>query len=131
MDITIYLPDELGRRAKAAELPLSRMLRDAVIEELERQDTVTRTLQDPQTFELDLEDRDGNSYRGRITGAKIAEDNDYSAYLTTDERVIVHEEHKGRYTVLDCPEDELANWLRGDAYIEAMNALGLTPVVDL
>jgi hypothetical protein len=30
MDITVYLPDEMGRAAKEADLPLSRMLRDAV-----------------------------------------------------------------------------------------------------
>lgn len=131
MDITVYLPDEIGRRAKAAELPLSRMLRDAVIQELERQDAVTKTLTDPQTFELDLEDRDGNAYTGRITGAKIADDRDVTIYLTDDERVIAYEADKGRYDVVDDPESDLANWLRGDAYLEAMNALGLKPIVDL
>jgi hypothetical protein len=36
MDITVYLPDELGRAAKEAELPLSQLLRDAVAAQLDR-----------------------------------------------------------------------------------------------
>jgi hypothetical protein len=34
MDITVYLPDDLGRSAKDARLPLSQLLRDAVTAQL-------------------------------------------------------------------------------------------------
>lgn len=36
MDIGVYLPDAIGAQAKAAKLPLSRMLRAAVEEELKK-----------------------------------------------------------------------------------------------
>lgn len=38
MNITVYLPDEIGRRAKAADLPLSRMLRDAILAHFREQE---------------------------------------------------------------------------------------------
>ena len=38
MDITIYLPDEIGKWAKEQDLGLSRMLRDAVEDEKRRRD---------------------------------------------------------------------------------------------
>lgn len=36
MDVNCYLPDELGRAAKQAGLPLSQLLRDAVENQLNR-----------------------------------------------------------------------------------------------
>jgi hypothetical protein len=36
MNHNVYLPDEISERAKAAELNLSRLLRDAVTDELKR-----------------------------------------------------------------------------------------------
>ena len=135
MDFTVYLPDELGKRAKAAELPLSRMLRDAVTEELERQQTVSNTLSTPQTFDLDLQDADGRWYVGRVTGTEIAinDDGDVVIYLTDDERVIAYEAENARYTIVDDPESDLRSWLpnSNDAYMDAMNALGLKPIIDL
>lgn len=38
VDITCYLPDELGAKAKEADLPFSRMLRAAVEAELEKRE---------------------------------------------------------------------------------------------
>jgi len=38
MDIAVYLPDELGARAKQMKLPFSRMLRAAVEEEIRNRD---------------------------------------------------------------------------------------------
>ena len=131
MDITVYLPNDIGRRAKAADLPLSRMLRDAVTEELERRDAMTKTLEAAETIELDLVDENGNPYTGRITGTTIADDDYVTVYVTDDERVIVYVATRQKHVVLGDPQTELESWLRGDAYIEAMAALGLKPVVDL
>lgn len=64
---------------------------------------------------------------GASAETQIAED----VYLTDDERVIVYERDRTLHTVLDDPETELETWLSGDAYIQAMNALGLKPVIDL
>jgi post-segregation antitoxin (ccd killing protein) len=132
VDITIYLPDELGERAKREEgLNLSRMLRDAVIEEFERRDAVSNTLEATRTFELDLENRDGRSYVGRITGTAIVADGDHEVYLTDDQRVIAYDANKLDYFEVDDPLEELSGWLNEPTYMEAMQALGLKPKVDL
>ena len=67
MDITVYLPDEIGQRAKEHELNLSRLLRDAVTEELSRRGAVAETLKDSEVYEIELEG-DAGYYTGRITG---------------------------------------------------------------
>ena len=125
--IAVYLPDAIGARAKAAELPLSRMLRDAVTSELERLDTMTKTLSDLKTFTLALENENGRAYTGRFQGAPIAD----NVYLLTDGRVLAYNENDASYAVLDDPESEVEHWVSGDALIDAMDALGLRAVVDL
>lgn len=132
MDITVYLPDEIGERAKAAELNLSRMLRDAVTEELERRTAVENTLSDSQTIELELEDDEGRIYTGRITGAEIARQDhgDWSVFLAQDGRVILYDGERMKYWVLDDPAAELAH-LDPAVYAEACSALGIKAVVDL
>ncbi len=137
MNINVYLPDDIAKRAKSEELPLSRMLRDAVTEELERRDAMSATLRKTQAYELDLEDEDGGIYTGRITGMMIAEDGDIAVYLTEDKRLIVYDGGNLRYSVLGqhppaTIEEELREWLRADeAYKEAIAALGLKMVIDL
>jgi hypothetical protein len=135
VDITVYLPDELGERAKREEdINLSRMLRDALIDEFARRDTVSKTLSDPQTIDLNLETRDGPlRYIGRITGTMIAEGHhDVRVFLTNDERVLVYDEQKLDYhDVTDDPESSLRSWLEDGPYIEALGALGIKPVLDI
>jgi hypothetical protein len=131
MDITIYLPDELGERAKRADLNLSRMLRGQVEEELERRAAVAQTLDNPQTYELELEDPDTfRRYTGRVTGRKIAEDEQIEVFLTEDERVIVYDGGRPDYRVLEDPEEELRG-LPAAEYASALSALGIKPVIDL
>ncbi len=132
MDVTVYLPEDIGKRAKAEGLNLSRLLRDAVSQELERRDAVSKALEDPKTYEVALEDRDGRGYVGRITGKEIAFDDraEKTVYLTTDERILVHDAHRNDYFEVDDPE-ELRDALHEGAYIDALNALGEQPVVDL
>ena len=134
MDITVYLPDELATRAKREEVNLSRMLRNELVEEFQRRDAMSATLDSPQTYELTLENEDGETYIGRVTGTELAEDGYVTAYLTEDERVLVYDESRSRYEVLQEWDIEggLRNWLRDDeAYASAMSALGRTPVIDL
>ncbi len=133
MDITVYLPDELGKRAKRENVNLSRMLRDALIEEFQRRDTMKATLDDMQVYEVEVEDDEGKVYTGRITGSQIAydESGDVTVFLTDDERVIVHDGKRMKYWVLDDPEEQLRGWLGPAEYYEAVDALGITPVVDL
>lgn len=130
MDITVYLPDEIGARAKEAGLNLSGLLRAAVVEELERSDTVAQTLSEPQVYEVDLVDDEGRLYTGRITGAQLAEDDRREVFLTEDERLLFYDGRKLAYWEVDDPED-LEDQLSPGAWAEVCHALGITPTVDL
>jgi len=131
MDITVYLPEEIGTKAKSEGLPFSRLLRAAVETELKRRDVVSATLADPQEFELDLEDDEGRPYTGRLIGTVIAEGQDVVVYVTEDERVLIHDESRSTVHQIEDAESELRELLDEEAYLEAMNALGLRPVVNI
>ena len=72
MDIGVYLPDALAKKAKAAGLPFSRLLLAAVEKELVRREAVANTLQDVGVFEEVIDSKNG-VVMGRITGKQIAE----------------------------------------------------------
>jgi hypothetical protein len=134
VDITVYLPDELGQRAKREAVNLSRMLRDALADEFQRRDAMATA---EHTLHLiDLEDEDGHIYKGRITGSVIATADDTVVFSTDDERVIVYESDNLRFWEAashddpEGPEDSL-RFLPEDEYRAAMSALGITPVVDI
>lgn len=139
MKVNLYLPDDLGRQAKEAQLPLSRLLQEAVRDELERRAAISKTLIQAKTFEFSVEDSAGRSYTGRITGTLLAVGHDESQlYLTEDERIIAYEWNRSRYWELgNEPSLSLDEEIRDffvnddDAYIDAMQALGKKPVVDL
>ncbi len=131
MDITIYLPNELGERAKREGINLSRMLRDELLGELQRRATVSQTLEQTQTYELKLETDEGAFYVGRVNGTVIGESGDVRVFLTDDERVILYDERESRYSVVQDPAEELRGSLDDEGYARALGALGLTPVIDL
>jgi hypothetical protein len=136
VDITVYLPDELGKKAKEAKLPFSQLLRGAVEDELARQQAVADTLTEVEEHELDVETPEGSLVTGRLVGTCIAgpSRSDVSAYLTSDGRILVYD--LNRLQVHDVTQDAveaLTNWFNddNDAYIEAMEAIGEKPVIDL
>jgi hypothetical protein len=140
VDVTVYLPDDIGARAREEKLKLSRMLRDAVTAELERRDAMTATLQDTETYEVTLRHNDGAGlqYTGRITGKLIAGNDPeiVAIYLTTDRRVLVVHADQGIYFRLDGDDKDLLDGLLisgidQDEFLEACQALGLKPVIDL
>lgn len=131
MNINVYLPDDLGAMAKAAELNLSRLLRDAVSSELDRKAALKETLNQKGIYEVRVEDRDGKVYMGRISGRHVASSGDKDVYLTADERVIVYDRFRLKYLEVDDPIKELRSNLEPGAYMDAMRALGHKPVVDL
>ncbi len=96
MDITVYLPDALGARAKQENINLSRMLRDAITEEFAMRDAMKT--QDVQVYEVKLEE-----HVGRITGNKIAEDDRVQVFLTDDERVLAYDASKLQCHTCSCP----------------------------
>ena len=131
VDITIYLPDEIADRAKRQNVNLSRLLRDALAAQFQQEDAMAKTLEGASQVVLQLENEDGRTYKGRITATKIAGSGDVEVFLTEEENVVVYEENKCKYSVCEDPEEDLRGWLTDDQYIEAMNALGIEPTVDL
>jgi hypothetical protein len=137
MNFNVYLPDELGVRVKEAKaaglLRPSEVFREAIEAALQRRTMMSTTLEDPETYEVYVEDADGRSYTGRITGVSIASDDrtDVEIFLTTDERVIAYDGGKSTYFVLDDPVEQLRGWLPASLYAQAVEALGETPIIDL
>lgn len=135
MDITVYLPDEIGTRAKEAELPFSRMLRDAVEAELERRAAVEQTLSDGVSeHEVELEDGSIGVITGKFLG--VTDTDDKAIYLTDDGRVLVYDTLLERVARIEDPETELAEWLQNsprDSEVLAgiMRSLGFRPRVRL
>jgi hypothetical protein len=122
VDITVYLPDELGQRAKDEGLPLSQMLRTAVIDRFAQADAQASLQDGMEVIELDLEDR-----VGRFTGTELAED----IYLHEDGRVIVYKPQEERFYEVQDPVEELRGVLDEESYLEVVGLLGLTPVVEI
>lgn len=107
MDITVYLPDEIGERAKAATLPFSRLLRDAVEAELERADALAQAVEGMTPQREETTDRDRTVIL-RFTGRALAGDNETTIYQT-DSGSIVMVDPEG-YTTWDSAE-EYGEWL--------------------
>lgn len=130
MNVTVYLPSELGEWAKQTELPLSRMLREAVEVERKRHEALAATLGNADIFEADVAN-DGPGFTVRIHGALIASSGTVRAFVGHDQHVFAHDSADGgTMHYLDDPS-ELADLLDFDAYVAAMYALGLRPVVDV
>lgn len=136
MDITVYLPDEIGRRAKAEDLNLSALLRAGVIEELNRRAALAEMADEAEPVELDLETDDGEPYVGRFDGTLLAWTTDLELYIQTeDERVVAYDRRKLRYDEADADDVEwLEDWLGafGDSErIRIMHRLGLRAVISI
>ncbi len=131
MDITIYLPDELGTRAKSERVNLSAMLRAALTKHFMEVDAMNDTLKGAQPVLLELEDKDGRPFHGKITGTLLAEWNNISIYLTDTGKVLAYDADKPSYQVIANPEAALRGVLDDDGYSDVMDALGIVPTIDL
>lgn len=136
MDITVYLPDEIGTQAKEAGMNLSRTLRDAVESELEHTRAMKELAGEAEEHLLDLETSDGQPFEGRVMGTLLCENRKGDqVFVTEDERVIVYYPYQSQYHVLENNEDALRETLGNlcdfDEYISAMSQLGYTAMVDL
>lgn len=128
MDVTVYLPDEIGKRAKDEGINLSRTLRTALEGELGRLEQMRRATGDSQVFEVRVAKND-DEFTGRITGSLIDRSGDSAVYLTDDERVVVYDEF--RTSVETFTVSEAREKLSPEKFSEALRTLGVTPVVDL
>ena len=108
MDISVYLHDEIGSKAKEADLPLSQMLSDAVETELARRAAVADAPGDEVgEHEVELQD-----VTGVITGKFLGEtDRGEQIFVTEDERVLVYDSGNKTVEELNDPEAELSTWL--------------------
>ena len=136
MNIVVYLPDAIGEKAKAAELPFSHLLRAAVEKELIRREAIANTLQDVKVYEEVIDTKNG-VVLGRITGKQIAENDrgDVRAYLTRDGRVLVYDERRQHvYDETHAPAEAFAAWFSDSgpgAHVMAMAAVGEVAPIDL
>jgi hypothetical protein len=135
VDVTVYLPDELGVRAKEADpaLKFSRLLRDAVLAELARREAIKNTLAGGVAeHEVSLGD-----YDGVIVGKLLGVTRDgIEVYLTDDERVLVHDPARDEVEEFEDPRADFDEWLQNpnadtDTIAGIMRQLGLRPRVRL
>jgi hypothetical protein len=138
MDVNCYLPDELGERAKAAELNFSALLRSAIFEELEHREALAEASKGAEEHLLDVE-TDERGYTARLVGKSVAYDErgDVEIFVTEDERVFAYDRNRLRLAQLGVEpsttlKQELEGWLTDmDALIDAGNALGVKITVDV
>jgi hypothetical protein len=139
MDITVYLPDDLGKWAKENDLPLSRMLREAVEAEKHRREAVATTLGDASIHTLAVADvsvaDDSDDFTARLHGTLIATqpiDNGKGlteVYLGEDGKLYIYDFLGALHR--DVKPDDLREHLDVAAYIKAMHAIGRVPVIDV
>jgi hypothetical protein len=108
----VYLPDEVSDRIKRAkvagiEVNLSGLLRDAVTDELDRQELFAEARDEMTRMTVDATDREGNEVRLRFTGKRVSE-HDPEIYLTDDGKVLLVFDKEDWFT-LDSVK-EFADW---------------------
>lgn len=143
MNITVYLPDELGKRAKHANLPFSQLLRTAVEKELERIEVMEAELDNVTEIELDVESEEGR-YTATFDGVKLGGIAELSVYLTDDKRAVLYDDALESYQVFDdvadpSLEESIAASLGGAGwgqyeradYLALMNKLGIKPKLEI
>jgi post-segregation antitoxin (ccd killing protein) len=133
VDITVYLPDEVAQRAKAQNVNLSRVLRDALTAQFTEEDAVSATLEEARTVTLDLQTDEGRAYRGRMEATLLGEaaDGATAVYVRRSGEVIAYRAKDRAFRAVEDPASELFAVLPADRYFAAMDALGIVPEIDL
>lgn len=140
VDFTLYLPEEIGQRAKDEQLKLSPMLRKAVKDELDRRDAVRKAPEEPEIYDLEMRTPEGKAYIARIRGKFIyGEPTDFGIYLKHNKQFIL----VTGGTWEDLAEEDVHAQMRlyleecrfedgaMDAYIDACATIGIKPVIEL
>ena len=140
MNLTVYLPDELGRRAKEAELPFSRLLRDAVSEELQRAAELERLNEgseaEMKTYKLKVGKGD-KLWLARFKGIRIAATDNLDIYRTENSEIVLYNCHDRRFNIIPVGLDiEISEFLKEiapseDEYVQIASKLGLIAIVDV
>lgn len=127
MKIDVELPDDLGKRARGANLPFSDLLERAVRSALDRRRIESETRTDQEEHLIDVKHPDGYDFKGRIIGKIVRRSPAGELYLTSDERLLLHdsEGHVNAVKLDDLAKTDIP------AYIDAAVALGEKPIIDL
>ena len=131
MDITVYLPDEIGRWAKDNDINLSGVLRAELTAERERSEARAALLQGAEEWRLAVEGDNGH-YTARLHGTALIEEqkDGVQVFLGEDDNIYVYD--GGREHLHGVDVGELRDWITDDgAYVEAMRALGEDAVIDV
>lgn len=142
MDITVYLPDELGARAKEANLNFSRLLRDRVEIELRVRHAMRAAAGEAVDWEIELESGSGHTYKGRVRGTLLVEGSrgvyiGSQIIVTEDGRFIFYDANNLQHYELDEGDTEVfARSIRelcydDEEYVEVMAKIGREAVIDL
>lgn len=127
MKVNVYLPDDIGERAKRAELNLSGILREAVIGELDRIAALAELEGDMNEWELSVLDDEGRDIIGTFTGKALNDDE--TVFATDDGRILFHDEHDAKIGEIDI--DDLEDLLPAADYVAVMHTLGEIPKIAI
>lgn len=130
MDITVYLPDDLGQWAKESKINMSRMLRDQIQVERDRRQAVAGILADSKTTELPVEDEDVGYCTMRMHGTSLVRDGDFEVFLGQDEKLYLYDGEKLKLHS-DVEAADLHRWLVEPAVYQVLRRLGVKPVFDV
>lgn len=141
MNITVYLPDELGHRAKEAELPFSRLLRDAVTEELQRVAELKHLEETNEaefrTYSLKVSESDGDLWIARIQAKRIVATDGLDIFHTDKDDIVIYGCHSRAFQIYNAHDKEhISAFLKkiapsDDEYVQVAKKLGLIRIVDL
>jgi hypothetical protein len=132
VDITIYLPDELGKWAKENDLGLSRMLRKAVEVEKQHRDARAKVAADGfERVEVYDSKRDrGVTFQGRGIGRSYDREM-MEAWLTPKGAIAVHDAEVDELYIYASYDEFAADNLPADLVAEVAGALGEKYVEEL
>jgi hypothetical protein len=133
MDITVYLPDDLGQWAKDAGLDLSQTLCGEIEAERDRREAIAKGLAKADVIRLPVWDQEhGSRYTARLHGVPlhVIQREPVQAYLGEDKKIYVYDQ-RDCSLVEDVDPGTLDELLGPDAYIEAMTVLGEEAEIDV
>lgn len=103
-NITIYVPDDLHRKVKAANLPISRLCQEALMKELEQQAENAPDADGWERVEYDFTTREGDvvtqAFRGKYVGGADWNGWSYGIWRTPKGAAVVMAERTGKEPVM-------------------------------
>jgi post-segregation antitoxin (ccd killing protein) len=123
--MTIYLPDELGERVKAADLNVSGVCQHALVGELDRLDAIKRLDESEEMARVELYDH-ARDQRVAFMGQHLVTTDraDYAAYRTEHGRIAVEDMNRERLYVYEDFDELAADFGDAELVAEVAGVLG-------